>query len=103
MNLIRKLKVRKDSPPKGAEQRRNFTQLALATAGRQRGVLTHITEARSIGNHADMGAASRTTVRVPLTVLDVVRDGVRRRTRNQEAAAAQSTWDSEGGATARGR
>jgi hypothetical protein len=40
--------------------------------------MTHITDGRVIGNHADMGRARR-----------------------KATGAAQSTWDSEGGATQR--
>jgi hypothetical protein len=36
---------------------------------------------------------------VPLTVSDILRAGVRRMARHREMVAAQSTWDSEGGAT----
>jgi hypothetical protein len=62
--------------------------------------MTHITEARLIGNHAAMGGstpAASTTV----TVKDILRAGVGRRARRKEMAAAQSTWDSEGGASER--
>jgi hypothetical protein len=38
----------------------------------------------------------------PLTVRDILRAGVRRRARHTEMVAAQSTWDSEGGATGEG-
>jgi hypothetical protein len=61
--------------------------------------MTHITEARVIGSHAEMGGASEGNARAPLTVFDLLRAGVRRRTRRAETDAAQSTWDSEGGAT----
>jgi hypothetical protein len=65
--------------------------------------MTHITEARVIGNHAAMGkltpAASDTAF---LTAREIFRAGVRRAARRREMAAAQSTWDSEGGATGRG-
>ena len=60
--------------------------------------MTHITEARVIGNHAEMGGSPGAAARVPLTVIDRVRAGVRRTTRRKEIDAAQSTWDSEGGA-----
>ena len=67
--------------------------------------LTHITEPRVIGNHAEMGGemggSNPTAPYLPLTVKDVLRAGVRRRTRRNEMAAAQSTWDSEGGAQRR--
>ena len=62
--------------------------------------MTHITEERVIGNHADMGGSSTTVAtRTSLTVADVLRAGVRRRTTGKEMTAAQSMWDSEGGAT----
>ena len=60
--------------------------------------MTHITEARVIGNHADMGRPARAAARIPLTLKDVLRDGAKRRARRREMVAAQSTWDSEGGA-----
>lgn len=59
-------------------------------------VMMHITEPRSMGNHADMGqprpAASRKTAKTAR---------IRRRGSRNELAAAQSTWESEGGTTAR--
>jgi hypothetical protein len=58
--------------------------------------MTHITEARVIGSHAEMGPSQRKSD-VPLTVFDILRAGVRRRVRREEMDAAQSTWDSEGG------
>ncbi len=56
--------------------------------------MTHITKAPVTGSHDDC--------HVPLTVFDILRAGVRRRVRceesdRDEADAAQSTWDSEGG------
>jgi hypothetical protein len=65
--------------------------------------MTHITEPRVIGNHAAMDRSTREASRTPLTVRDILRAGVRRRARRTEVAAAQSAWDSEGGATERGR
>ena len=59
--------------------------------------MTHITEARVVGSHADMGRPSQKDSDVPLTVSDILRAGVRRRVRREETDAAQSTWDSEGG------
>jgi hypothetical protein len=59
--------------------------------------LTHITEARVIGSHAEMGRPSPGDSHVPLTVFDILRAGVRRRVKREETDAAQSTWDSEGG------
>ena len=60
--------------------------------------MTHITEERVIGNHADMGGSTTVATRTSLTVTDILRAGVRRRTTRKEMTAAQSTWDSEGGA-----
>jgi hypothetical protein len=40
--------------------------------------MTHITEARVIGSHADMGPAQQKS-ESPLTVFDVLHAGVRRR------------------------
>jgi hypothetical protein len=61
--------------------------------------MTHITEGRVIGNHADMGGSTTVATRTSLTVTDILRAGVRRRATRKEMAAAESTWDSEGGAT----
>lgn len=63
--------------------------------------MTHITEARVIGNHADMGNSSPDDSHVAATGFEILRAGVRRRVTREEADAAQSTWDSEGGATER--
>jgi hypothetical protein len=60
--------------------------------------MTHITESRAIGNHADMGGSPLAAARTSLTVTQILRAGIQRRVRRTEAAAAQSTWDSEGGA-----
>jgi hypothetical protein len=70
--------------------------------------LTHITEPRVISNHAEMGGSTPAPSRIPSTVKDILHTGVRRRARRREMgrarrremAAAQSTWDSEGGAHA---
>ena len=57
--------------------------------------MTHFTKAPVTGSHDDC--------HVPLTVFDILRAGVRRRVRREgendrdEADAAHSTWDSEGG------
>ena len=64
--------------------------------------MTHITEERIIGNHADMGGSTTVATRTSLTVTDILGAGVRRRTTRKEMTAAQSTWDSEGGATGAG-
>jgi ribosome-associated translation inhibitor RaiA len=63
--------------------------------------MTHITEPRVIGNHAEMGGSTEPASYIPLTVKDILRSGMRRRGRRREMAAAQSTWDSEGGAPQR--
>jgi hypothetical protein len=60
--------------------------------------MTHITEARVIGNHADMGGSAPAAARIPLTVTDILRRGRRRRIGRREMIAARSRWDSEGGA-----
>jgi ribosome-associated translation inhibitor RaiA len=62
--------------------------------------LTHITEPRVIGNHAEMGGSTPAAPYVPSTVKDIPRAGVQQ-ARRKEMAAAQSTWDSEGGARQR--
>ena len=64
--------------------------------------MTHITEARVIGNHAEMGGSARAVSRIPLTVRDILRAGVHRRLGRREMVAAQSAWDSEGGAIGEG-
>ena len=61
--------------------------------------MTHITEERVIGNHATMGGSTTVATRTSLTVTDVLREGVRRRTTRKEMTAAQSMWHFEGGAT----
>ena len=61
-------------------------------------VMTHITEERVIGKHAGMARSTTVATRTSLTVTDIVRAGARRRATAQEMAAAQSTWDSDGGA-----
>ena len=61
--------------------------------------MTHITEERVIGNHADMGGSTTAATRTSLTVTDILRAGASRRTTREEMTAAQSTWDSDGGAT----
>ena len=63
--------------------------------------MTHITEPRVIGNHAEMGGPTPAAPHIPMTVKDILRAGVRRRARREEMAAAQSAWDSEGGAQRR--
>ena len=61
--------------------------------------MTHITEARVIANHAAMCRTPAATDRPYLTVGEVFRAGIWRAAARKEMAAAQSTWDSEGGAT----
>ena len=51
-----------------------------------------------IGNHADMGGSAPAAARIALTLRDILGAGVRRMARHREMVAAQSTWDSEGGA-----
>ena len=60
--------------------------------------MTHIAEDRVI-SHAEVGGPSPAAARIPLTVRDILRAGVRRRARGEEMTAAHSAWDSEGGAT----
>ena len=64
--------------------------------------MTHIIEARVIGNHADMGGPAPSIDRIPLTVKDILRAGAQRRLGRREMVAAQSTWDTEGGAIGEG-
>ncbi len=65
--------------------------------------MTHTTETHSIAIAAEqrMTAPTESDVSLidngPLTVRDVLRAGVRRRARRKEMAA-QSIWDSDGGA-----
>jgi hypothetical protein len=67
--------------------------------------MTHIIEAEIIGNevignHAATGRLTPLAADRPyLTVYEVLRAGIRRATGRRDMAAAQSTWDSEGGAT----
>jgi hypothetical protein len=42
--------------------------------------MTHITEERVIGNHADMGGSTTVATRTSLTVTDILPAAVRRRT-----------------------
>jgi ribosome-associated translation inhibitor RaiA len=60
--------------------------------------MTHITEPRVIGNHAEMGGSTPAAAYIPSTAGAVLRAGVRRRAQRREMAAAQSAWDSDGGA-----
>jgi hypothetical protein len=61
--------------------------------------MKNITEARMIRNPADMGGSAQEAARIPLTVREILRAGERRRVRRREMIAAQSAWDSDGGAT----
>ena len=61
--------------------------------------MTHIIEARFIGNHAAMGGSTTAATAGPhVTVHEVLRAGRRRAAGRKDMATAQSTWDSEGGA-----
>lgn len=68
--------------------------------------MTHITKARVIGNHADMGRPvpaidpfpAPAIDGIPLTVKDILRAGARCRLGRREMVVAESTWDAEGGA-----
>ena len=61
--------------------------------------MTNVTGARVIGNYAVTNGRVHAAARIPLTVRGIIGAGVRRRARHREMVAAQSTWDSEGGAT----
>lgn len=66
--------------------------------------MTHIIEARVIGNHAAMRRSTPAATGSPyLTVHEVLRAGIRRAAERKDMAAAQSKWDSEGGAIEVGR
>ena len=75
---------------------------AARFCGQRETVMTHITEARVIGNHAAMGGSTAAAPDTPLTVKNILRAGARRAARRREILAGQSTWDSEGGATGQG-
>jgi hypothetical protein len=61
--------------------------------------MTHIIEARVIGNHAAMGRSTPVATGSPyLTIHEVLRAGMRRATERNDMVAAQSKWDCEGGA-----
>jgi hypothetical protein len=55
--------------------------------------MTHLTEARGTGNNATISTSAPY-----LTLHEVLRMGIRRAAGRKDIAAAQSTWDSEGGA-----
>ena len=84
-----------------ADTRHKPTSSSLLRADRET-VMTHITEERVIGKDAGMGGSTTVATRTSLTVTDILRAGVRRRTTRNEMTAAQSTWDSEGGTTREG-
>jgi hypothetical protein len=66
-------------------------------------VMTNITEARVIRNYAAMGRPTLAASDTPfLTAREILRAGVHRAAMRREMAAAQSMWDSEGGAPERG-
>jgi hypothetical protein len=60
--------------------------------------MTNVTGVRVIGNYAVTNGRVQAAARIPLTVRGIIGAGVRRRARHREMLAAQSTWDSEGGA-----
>jgi hypothetical protein len=64
--------------------------------------MTHINDERVVGNHADMGAAPPAASRKSLTLHEILRAGVIRRTRRREMVSAESVWDSEGGSVSGG-
>jgi len=87
--------VAKERPETG--QRESSINSSPGGQNRETG-MTHITEARVIGNHADMSGSAPAAAHTHLKVKDAPRAAARRRVRRRELAAAQSTWDSEGGA-----
>jgi hypothetical protein len=64
--------------------------------------MTHITEARVVGNHADMGGSTPAAPDTASTVKNIRRAGARRAARRRDILAAQSMWSSGGGATGQG-
>ena len=61
--------------------------------------MTRTIEGRVVANHPGMRRSTTTAGARPyLTVGDVLRAGVRRTAERKETAAAESAWDSEGGA-----
>jgi hypothetical protein len=65
--------------------------------------MARVIEARVIGNDAAMGTSTPAATDVPyLTIHEVLRAGKRRAARRKDMTAAQSTWDSEGGANEHG-
>ncbi|MFG1930838.1 hypothetical protein ACGFK1_09300 [Mycobacterium sp. NPDC048908] len=91
---LRRATIRRPTPAISNSTSRPPMQADSGTA------MTHIT-ARVIGNHAEMGGSTSAAPDISMTVKDVLRAGVRRRARREEMAAAQSAWDSEGGAQRR--
>jgi hypothetical protein len=80
---------------------RNSTDNSPQRADRETN-LTHITDARVTGNHADMGGSAPAAARSALTATDILRAGARRRAKRREMMAARAAWDSEGGASGDG-
>jgi hypothetical protein len=60
--------------------------------------MKNITKSRVVG-HGVTGGRAAAAPGIPLTPRDILGGGLRRRARRREILAAQSTWDSEGGAT----
>jgi hypothetical protein len=61
--------------------------------------MTYITEARVSGNDAAVGKSTPAAADRPyLTIHEVLHAGKRRGAGRKDMAAAQSSWDSEGGA-----
>jgi hypothetical protein len=82
------------------QQQQAAARLRGQTEGR---FMTHIIETRVIGNHAAMGRSTpEATGKPDLTVHEALRAAIRRAAGRHDTAAAQSTWDSEGGATEAG-
>jgi hypothetical protein len=92
---LRRATIRRPTPAISNSTSRPPMRLDSGTA------MTHITEPRVIGNHAEMGGSTSEVPYIPMTVKEILRVGVRRRARRKEMAAAQSAWDSEGGAQRR--
>lgn len=92
---LRRVTIRRPTPAISNSTSRRPMRADSGTA------MTHITEPRVIGNHAEMGESTSAVAHISLTVKDIVRAGVRRRARQTDLASAQSAWDSEGGAQPR--
>ena len=59
--------------------------------------MTRVIQARVVGNNAAMGRSTPAADGPYLTVHEVLRAGIRRTEGRKDMAAAQSTWESEGG------